>query len=545
MTKLRFRRTSPSLHLVMLLVIWGISFIGYITIIWSGELRGYTPSKAVAMRDMILLVPLLVLFFWLTRRQRFRGEMSILTCALLLFAAGMVIQYRLFSDPEYGARGAERYRAREAKSQTVRLLNIKTGYDQEKLKFMLGGNTEVPDKPGNLAVAPRERTLTDVLISVNTFIPLLAFAALVVGFLIFKNDKLLNWLQGHSMLIGLVTLLPFAILVLGFSEEGKFLGQTTPWEPVKIIFLVSFAGVLSTAYRHLGRTRWGIPPFRYLLPFLAIAAMPVVPFFALSDFGQMLVFFGVYILLYIIAVRRKTQLLYGLVLVAILFCIFFGVTRAKSGFGLPSRVHFRFYMWAHLWEPPSPDTWWWKKDYEKYIRVMGLTAGSGDPQEIKQRNIEAWSDKVLQQSEGLFGIHEGGLIGKSLGLGFPETVPISDSDFIYAALSEETGLIGSLIVIIGIASFVLGGTSISIGSHDMFTKLVATGLTAFIGFQSLVNIGGVLRVLPMTGITLPFVSHGGWSLVTSFAMLGILLAISHRTAVAHQSSTALSANEKN
>jgi cell division protein FtsW (lipid II flippase) len=84
--------------------------------------------------------------------------------------------------------------------------------------------------------------------------------------------------------------------------------------------------------------------------------------------------------------------------------------------------------------------------------------------------------------------------------------------------------------LIGLCALVFAGTTISIAATDMFTKLLAAGLTAFTGFQAIVNMGGVLRVLPMTGITLPFVSHGGWSLITSFAMLGILLAISHRNA---------------
>jgi cell division protein FtsW len=144
---------------------------------------------------------------------------------------------------------------------------------------------------------------------------------------------------------------------------------------------------------------------------------------------------------------------------------------------------------------------------------------------------------VLQQSQGLFGINEGGVIGEGLGLGYPETVPISDSDFIFAAQSEETGLIGGLAILISLFTFVVAGSSISIAAPDMFTKLLAAGLTAFVGFQGLVNIGGVLRVLPMTGITLPFVSHGGWSLITSFAMLGILLAISHRNSRLHAPAT--------
>ena len=165
------------------------------------------------------------------------------------------------------------------------------------------------------------------------------------------------------------------------------------------------------------------------------------------------------------------------------------------------------------------------------MNSKNLTANPATDQEIRRRNSEAWSDKVFQQSQGLFGVHEGGVVGEGFGLGFPETIPISDSDFIYAAIGEETGLVGSLALLIAIGVFVLGGTTISIGANDMFTKLLAAGFTAFVGFQAVVNMGGVLRLLPMTGITLPFVSHGGWSLITSFAMLGILLAIAHRNAM--------------
>ena len=80
-------------------------------------------------------------------------------------------------------------------------------------------------------------------------------------------------------------------------------------------------------------------------------------------------------------------------------------------------------------------------------------------------------------------------------------------------------------------TFVSAGVRTALDARDMFCKLCAAGLTAFIGFQALVNMGGITRALPMTGITLPFVSHGGFSLITSFVMLGMLLAFSHRNAV--------------
>jgi cell division protein FtsW (lipid II flippase) len=530
--KSRFARTSPSLHLLALAVIFVLALLGYVALIWSGDLRGFAPSKVVAARDLAFFIPIMGVFFWLTRRQRYRGEMMLLTAAVFLFAFGLLVQYRLFSDPEYGARGGERAEARKAKAQATRLLNIRTGYDDEKKKFMFGDTSAVPDEPTAQATSSYEYTLGDILASVNTYIPLAALLAMVAGFALFKSDNMLLWLQRHALIIGVATLIPFAIIVLLFSQEGKFLGQTTPWEGVKILFLLSFAGMLADTYPHLRRTRWGLPPARYLLPFVVIAAMPVVPFFALSDFGQMLVFFGVYLMLYIVAVRKKAQLVYAFLLVTIIFGLFFAASSAKTGFGVPSRVYFRFYQWVHTWEPPPPDTWWWKNDYERFLKAKNLTPDPNDEQEIRQSNIDAWSDKVLQQSQGLFGIHEGGLAGEGLGLGFPETVPISDSDFIYAALGEETGLLGATAVLLALAVFIFAGTAISIGATDMFTKLLAAGFTAFVGFQAIVNIGGVLRLLPMTGITLPFVSHGGWSLITSFAMLGILLAFSHRNAVA-------------
>ena len=532
-TKPRFTRTSPSLHLLMLVVIFGVVLVGYVAVLWSGEIRGYAPSKIVAARDIALLVPVLAAFFWLTRRQRYRGEMIILTAAIFLFAAGQLMQFRLFSDPEYGARGGARAKAREAKAQTVRLLNVETAYDDEKKNFMFGSSAAVPKTQGIERPPVYEYGLKDILTSVNTYIPIAGLLMMGFCFWLFKGDKTLLWFQQHAMIFGLATLIPFALVVL-VSHEGKFLGQTTPWEGVKILFLLSFAGMLADTYRHLRRTRWGLPPARYFFPFAVIAAMPVLPFFELSDFGQMLVFFGVYVMLYVVAVRRKAQLIYAVALVALLFGVFFGASRVSTGFGVPGRVYFRFYQWVHTWEAPPPDTWWWKRDLDRYLQVKKLTLDPGNPQEVRQRNNEAWADKVLQESQGLFGINAGGTIGRGLGLGFPETVPISDSDFIYAALAEETGLAGGLAILIAICALVFAGTTISIATTDMFTKLLAAGLTAFTGFQAIVNIGGVLRVLPMTGITLPFVSHGGWSLITSFAMLGILLAISHRNAVARQ-----------
>src|SRR5262249_57484001 len=124
---------------------------------------------------------------------------------------------------------------------------------------------------------------------------------------------------------------PFAVIAIVDSSGGKFLGHTTPWEPVKITFLLSYAGILADHYRNLSRTYWGMPPWRFTLPFLLVAALPVVPFFALSDFGQMLVFFGAYVTLYVVAVRRLPQVTIAIILIAVLL----GVSIFSAGIFTP------------------------------------------------------------------------------------------------------------------------------------------------------------------------------------------------------------------
>lgn len=151
---------------------------------------------------------------------------------------------------------------------------------------------------------------------------------------------------------------------------------------------------------------------------------------------------------------------------------------------------------------------------------------------LRQLNEEAWfGDDALQASRATFGISSGGKTGRGLGLGYVELIPVADSDYIYAAIGEELGLFGGLLITFALITFVSAGVRTALDARDMFCKLCAAGLTAFIGFQALVNMGGITRALPMTGITLPFVSHGGFSLLTSFIMLGMLMAFSHRNAV--------------
>lgn len=539
-------KNRASSHLLLILLIVALEVVGYIAIHRAGLLRGYETSTIGAVRDLLMFVPLIALVLWLSRNMRFVGNWVLFTTAILLFSFGMLIQYRLYSDPEYNARNKSA--AREEKMEALRLRYIMENYEPTKKELM--GLPPTPAQPISLDQLPRKPTtytLWNAITSSYTWIPILSFLAFALAYSFCVRDGFLLWLQRNSFIIVLFTLLPLAAAVVT-SSAGKTLGNMTPWEPSKIPFLVGFAGILTARYKDLAETYWGIPRARDIVPLVVMAILPFVPFFALKDFGQMLIFSGAYTTLYLVAVRRWPQLLLfvGSVVLVIGILVVGALPRDVQeqvpllptvarpiSAALPARIQQRFHLWLDGFDPPSPEVSWWKKDYQEALdkdpKLKELAEQS--PAMQKAVNVDIWFDKLaFQPAQAVFGIASGRTTGRGLGLGFPEVIPIADSDYVYAAIAEETGVAGGAVVMLAIIVFVVAGVRTSLEARDMFTKLCAAGLTAFVGFQALVNMGGILRALPMTGITLPFVSHGGFSLITSFAMLGMLMAFSNRNA---------------
>jgi cell division protein FtsW (lipid II flippase) len=542
-------KNRASSHLLAILVIVGFEIAGYVAVTRAALLRGYQPPLASAVRDILLYVPLVGLLFWLSRSKRFMGNWTLYTTAVLLFSVGMLVQYRLYSDPEYNSRN--KAQARAEKTQISRLRFINQYYDANK-KQMLGLPTDPQQAEAMLeqqAQANEARVgAGQVLTSGRTWIPLLAFAAFAIAFTFCVRDDFLNLVQRHSFILVLVTLLPLSAAVIT-SSAGKALGNMTPWEPSKIPFLLGFAGILTAYYRDLAKTYWGMPRAQAIVPLLVMAVIPFIPFFALKDFGQMLVFSGAYAVLYLVAVRRWPQLLLfvGSVVLVISILVVGALpadvqekvpllpTLARPvAAALPARIQQRFHLWLDGFDPPPPSVAWWKKDYEDALARDPRMKELADDGATMQRtvNVDVWFDRIaFQPAQATFGIASGGVTGRGLGLGFAEVIPVADSDYIYAAIAEELGLAGGAVVMLALLVLVSAGVRTALDARDMFTKLCSAGLTAFIGFQALVNVGGITRALPMTGITLPFVSHGGFSLITSWAMLGMLMAFSHRNAL--------------
>jgi Bacterial cell division membrane protein len=545
-------KNRASSHVLILFLIVVLTAIAHYSIYYGALIRGYETSTLTAGRNLVLLLILTILPVFLSRFFRFQGNWTLYTCAVLLFSIGLTGQYRLFSDPEYVSR-EDKAKARQAKIETLQMHYIQENYSAEKKQMM--GLPPTPPTPVDLSKEtprPANDSFFGVLVAGRTLIPLFAIGCFCIVLFLFRQEKVLDFLQKNGFAIVLLTLAPL-ILAAITSRAGKSIGNMTPWEPSKIPFLIGFAAVLAILYKNLAQTYWGVPRAKDVVPLVFMAILPFIPFFVLKDFGQMMVFSSVYVTLYLIAVRRLPQrlvLIGSVVLLVSVLVVSALPEKTQDNIPLlstlskpvkkilPDRIQQRFHLWLDGFNPPTPETDWWKDDYQAYYKDLVKKNPElpalleQDPNLQRSINIDAWFDILaFQPAQATFGLASGGTTGRGLGLGYVELIPVADSDYIYAALGEELGLFGGLLITFALITFVSAGVRTALDARDMFSKLCAVGLSAFIGFQALVNIGGITRALPMTGITLPFVSHGGFSLITSFVMLAMLMAISHRNAI--------------
>jgi len=153
--------------------------------------------------------------------------------------------------------------------------------------------------------------------------------------------------------------------------------------------------------------------------------------------------------------------------------------------------------------------------------------------DVVQLRVDAWwnpwpeaRSRAFQIAQSLYAIAAGGVLGQGLGLGAPTFVPVVHSDFIFAAVAEEFGLAGTLALIAGFAILVARAARAATLAHGTFRTLLAGGLALVLGAQTLIIMGGNARLIPLTGVTLPFLSYGGRSLLVSFIMIGLLIQVS-------------------
>jgi len=266
-----------------------------------------------------------------------------------------------------------------------------------------------------------------------------------------------------------------------------------PSEVIKIMLVIFLAGylaenraVLTGASLRLGPI--GLPPIPYLVPMLVVFAAVMLVVVISRDLGTALLFFGVFLTMLFVATGRRAYVLAGALL--------FAAGAAVAAMLFP-HVQVRIGAWLDPWADPT---------------------GAG-----------------YQAIQALYAFARGGLLGEGLGQGLPVVdghlpVPAIHTDMIFAAIGEELGWLGGVAVLALVAVVMTRGLRIAVLARDDFSTLLAVGLTAGLVLQSLIIIGGTLKVVPLTGITLPFVSYGGSSLLASCVVVGLLLSVSHRAA---------------
>lgn len=267
-----------------------------------------------------------------------------------------------------------------------------------------------------------------------------------------------------------------------------------PGEFAKIFLAIFFAAYLAENRELIANGTWrflglNLPEPRHLLPIVLAWGFSVIVLVGQKDLGSSLLFFTLFVVTLWVATERASFLVMGGVLFA---------AAAVIAWRVFDNVQSRVDLWLDPWS-----------------RFGGTTA-SGDK---GRQAVQAW-----------FAFANGGLTGTGLGQGSPNKIPAVQNDYIFAAIGEELGLLGATAILIAFLLMIGAGLSIAIKAQRPFEKLLATGLTTILGVQAFVIMGGVTRLLPLTGVTLPFVSYGGSSLVANFALLALLMRISDSAA---------------
>jgi cell division protein FtsW (lipid II flippase) len=257
-----------------------------------------------------------------------------------------------------------------------------------------------------------------------------------------------------------------------------------PGELAKLFLVVFLAAYLerNRALLSIATQRVGpllVPAPRHLAPLLAAAGMALVVMAGLRDLGSALLLFGVFIAMLYVATGRLAYPALGAV---------------AFGFG----AYIAWLLFPHV-----------------------------------QRRVEVWLDPWAdisgagyQIAQSLFAIGTGGLTGTGLGLGRPQDVPFSATDAIFVVIGEELGLLGTTAVLLLFLLLTFRGLKIATTARDEFATLLAAGLTVTLALQTFVIVGGLTRLVPLTGVTLPFVSYGGSSLLSNYLLVALLLRIS-------------------
>jgi len=347
---------------------------------------------------------------------------------------------------------------------------------------------------GFITIARIDRDATDQLAPSQAIWTAVGVLAFIGTLLLVRRVALLERYRYTFLFFGIVALLLPLVPGVGREINGARLWvklgpiNFQPGELAKVLLVVFLAGylvdkreVLARGVRQIGRLR--VPAAKHLGPLFLAWGFSLVVMIRQKDLGSSLLFFAVFAVMLYVATERAAYLIAG----GVLF-----VVGAAIGYALFGHVQDRVSVWVDPWK---------------------ASEGHG-----------------FQIVQSMFALGTGGFAGTGLGLGRPNIIPNAATDFVFSAIGEELGLLGTAAVIVGFLLLVGAGYRIAVQADRPFPKLFAAGLTSIIGLQTFIIIGGLTRLIPLTGITLPIVSYGGSTLIANFVILALLLRISDETA---------------
>jgi cell division protein FtsW (lipid II flippase) len=319
---------------------------------------------------------------------------------------------------------------------------------------------------------------------------LVGLVAFVLTLVLVRDDRMLDAYTYTIGLTGLVLLLLPIVPGVGETINGARLWvqigpiSFQPSEFGKVLIVIFLASYLAAKRELLaeGAGRFGLPRVKDLGPLVLAWATSLVVLFLEKDLGASLLYFGVFVVMIWVASGRPGYLVVGVLLFA---------GGAAIGYAAFAHVQLRVSYWLHALDP---------------ARVFEQGYG--------------------QLAQGWFALASGGLVGTGLGRGSPTLIPYAETDFIFAAVGEELGMLGTAGLLLLYLVLIGRGLRVAIERTDSFGKLLATGLIVSLALQAFVIVGGVMRLIPLTGVTLPFVSYGGSSLVSNFVILALLIRVS-------------------
>ncbi len=320
----------------------------------------------------------------------------------------------------------------------------------------------------------------------------IAVILFVAVLLLLRDHRVLQRYTYTLGLLGLILLVLPLAPIIGTTVNGATLWVRVgglsfqPAEMAKILLTIFFAGYLVEKRDSLALVRTkvlglGLPRLKDLGPLVVAWLVSLAVLIFERDLGTSLLFFGLFVAMLYIATQRRSWLVIG----GLLFLA--GAVLAYYLFG---HVRLRVMVWLDPW-----------------------TYATNEGYQIVQ---------------SLFGLANGGILGAGIGQGFPNLVPFANTDFIVAALGEELGVTGLIALLLAYAILIERGLRTAITVRDPFGQLLAAGLSITLALQVFVIVGGVTRLIPLTGLTTPFLSYGGSSLIANWIIIALLLRISDR-----------------